>query len=383
MKRKEKSGHENRLESKRRSLKEAASATGQKSLLTFLKKDSDVSATEKPAQTPQQPSLPEQEGNNKAGNNGNDIPVAGQSLQATSKEIQTSCWYKGKKLDIDWLVLSEECLELTKEIKDNRHRPLIKCLLCSKYEMEVRRFASNARVPLACGVRVDGKDRLCYVVDHLSSPAHNESLRLKQLEESWNNTSDSHPWIKIMKKCQAKTLEFLLRLAVDVYNDCRVETLSARNWPSRSLAFEHSNNLLHVFQNEGWDAEFVPFSHSGSLYHYRDPVTYAEMRDIIGQHEMEKTAQLLKDCLCYSVQIDGSSDRQQVDSKFITARYVPPEEVSVNTLFLGISSSELGGAPGLLDAFVSCLNGIKVETTKLVGVTTDGENANTGKNGSC
>jgi hypothetical protein len=98
---------------------------------------------------------------------------------------------------------------------------------------------------------------------------------------------------------------------------------------------------------------------------------------------MEKTAKLLKDCLCYSVQIDGSSDRQQVDSKFITARYVPPEEVSVNTLFLGISSSDLGGAcsPGLLDAFVSCLSGVKVETTKLVGVTTDGENANTGKNG--
>ena len=96
MKRKEKSGHEKRLESKRRSLREAASSTGQKSLLTLLKKDSDVSATEKPAQTPQQPLLPEQEGNNKAGNNGNDIRVAGQSLQPTSKEIQTSCWYKGK-----------------------------------------------------------------------------------------------------------------------------------------------------------------------------------------------------------------------------------------------------------------------------------------------
>ena len=51
MKRKEKSGHEKCLESKRRSLREAASATGQKSLLTFLKKDSDVSATEKPAKT--------------------------------------------------------------------------------------------------------------------------------------------------------------------------------------------------------------------------------------------------------------------------------------------------------------------------------------------
>ena len=96
---------------------------------------------------------------------------------------------------------------------------------------------------------------------------------------------------------------------------------------------------------------------------------------------MEKTAQLLKDCLCYSVQIDGSSDRQQVDSKFIAARYVPPEEVSVNTLFLGISSNELQGAHGLLDAFVSCLNCIKVETTKLAGVKTDGQNANPGKNG--
>ena len=105
MKRKEKSGHEKRLESKRRLLREAASATGQKSLLTFLKKDSDVSATEKPGKMPQQPLLSEQEGDNKAGNNGNDIPVADQNLQATSKEIQTSCWYKGKKLDIDWLVL--------------------------------------------------------------------------------------------------------------------------------------------------------------------------------------------------------------------------------------------------------------------------------------
>jgi hypothetical protein len=43
-------------------------------------------------------------------------------------------------------------------------------------------------------------------------------------------------------------------------------------------------------------------------------------------------------------------------------------EVSVNTLFiLGISSSDFGGAPVLLDAFVSCLSGVKVETTKLVG----------------
>jgi hypothetical protein len=133
-------------------------------------------------------------------------------------------------------------------------------------QMEVIKFANNGRIPLACGVRVDGKDRLSNVVDHLFSPAHNElSLRLKQLDESWDNSSGSHPWIKVMKKCKAETMEIILRLAVDVYNDCITETLSARNWPSRSLVVEYSNHLLRVFQNEGWGPEFVSFDQPGSL----------------------------------------------------------------------------------------------------------------------
>lgn len=81
------------------------------------------------------------------------------------------------------------------------------------------------------------------------------------------------------------------------------------------------------------------------------------------------------------MQIDGSSDRQQIDSKFITARYVPADEVCVKTLFLGVASSDKGGSAGLLDSLVSCLETFDVATENLVGVTTDGENANTGKNG--
>ncbi len=80
------------------------------------------------------------------------------------------------------------------------------------------------------------------------------------------------------------------------------------------------------------------------------------------------------------VQIDGSADKQQVDTKFITARFVPAKEVCVNSFLLRISSSELEGADGLFDSFMSCLEGVGVESEKIVGVTTDGENANTGKN---
>ena len=147
------------------------------------------------------------------------------------------------------------------------------------------------------------------------------------------------------------------------------------------MSGDHSNNLLHIFRDNGWDADFVPYNQPGSAYHYRDPMTYAEMRKIISEHEMKKVADLLKECVCYSVQIDGSSDKQQVDSKFITARFLPQNEVSVKTVFLGISSSDLGGADGLLDALTTCLKSVGVDTEKLVGITTDGENANTGKNG--
>ena len=119
MKRKEKSGHEKMHGSKRKSLREAASAAGQKSLSKFLKKNSDVSAMEKQVQPIQQPLLSENKSNITAGYNKNDITVDSQSSQIISIETQTSSWYKGKKLDIDWLVSSEDWLEITRAIKDN------------------------------------------------------------------------------------------------------------------------------------------------------------------------------------------------------------------------------------------------------------------------
>ncbi|CAB4034784.1 E3 SUMO- ligase KIAA1586-like isoform X3 [Paramuricea clavata] len=210
--------------------------------------------------------------------------------------------------------------------------------------------------------------------------AHEEAERLNDCDKTWCDKSDKHPWVRVFKKWNDEKLQGLVCIAIDAYNDSQVETLSARSWPSRSLAVEHSNHVLHHFESQGWDADFVPFDPPASCYHYRDPMLYAEIRNIIAKQEMKKVAQLLKDCLCYSVQIDGSADKLQVDSKFITARYVPCDEVSVKTVFLGIASSDLGGAEGLLDSFTTCIENIGINTDKLVGVTTDGENANTEKN---
>ena len=81
------------------------------------------------------------------------------------------------------------------------------------------------------------------------------------------------------------------------------------------MATEHSNSLLHNFETEGWGADCVPVNQPSSVYRYRDPVSYAAMRDIVAKHEIKKTANVLKDCLFFSIQIDGSADKQQVNSK--------------------------------------------------------------------
>ena len=140
-----------------------------------------------------------------------------------------------------------------------------------------------------------------------------------------------------------------------------------------------ATHLIQHFEAEGYDGCFIPFNPNAAEFRYRNPVIYAEMKKIIGDLEMKKLSKTLNESLCYSIQIDGSADRMQIDSKFITARYVPTDEICVKTMFLGVFSSDLGGADGLLDTFKTCLQSLGFSTENLIGLTTDGETANTGR----
>ena len=118
------------------------------------------------------------------------------------------------------------------------------------------------------------------------------------------------------------------------------------------------------------------------------------MLEVIADLVRREVCKTLHNSLCYSVQIDGSMDRQQQDSKFVTARHVQENEVSVQTVFVGIVSSDKSGAEGLLDALCTSIasleskqSDVAEETrqlnvaimTKMVGISTDGESANTGR----
>ena len=87
---------------------------------------------------------------------------------------------------------------------------------------------------------------------------------------------------------KTETLQSLIHIAVDLYNDTRVETLSARSWTSRSLSSEFSDSLTRQFEKEGMQSKFVPFSPCASAFHYRDPLIYEEMTEIVASLEKGK-----------------------------------------------------------------------------------------------
>lgn len=327
MKRAVKSGHQKRSESKRKALEQSANASGKLSLLEMFRSTStNMSSTTTNTHSECIDTVKEMSNEImefsceklKHVQAEHPVPVmvvveSDTEVKETTKTSNQNCeyietvsksdfknsndWYKGMKLDVDWLLDAAKCLVLKKEIKDQRKRPTVTCLLCNKYELQVRNMISNCQLPIANGVRVDGKDRLKHVVDHLLSHAHEEAVRLNDCDRAWNDKSDRHPWVRFFKKWNDEKLQALVRIAIDAYNDSQVETVSARSWPSRSLAVEHSNHVWHHFESQGWDADFVPFYPLASCYHYRDPVLYAELRNIISKLEMKKVAQSLKDCL--------------------------------------------------------------------------------------
>ena len=118
------------------------------------------------------------------------------SAPVLPQHVSSPDWYNEMKLDVNWLLKTHDCLEMRKEIKGQRNRPILKCLVCTKYELQVRKMSVSNYLPIANGTRVDGKDRLKHVVDH-DSPACEEAMRLENFDQAWTSKSDSHPWIEL------------------------------------------------------------------------------------------------------------------------------------------------------------------------------------------
>lgn len=258
----------------------------------------------------------------------------------------------------------------------------IQCVQCFNNIIEAKRLARNGQVPMADGVRCDGKKELERIIDHLKGDVHDGTKKADDARRLWEAQSDRHPWVKVMKQHKAEVVKFLIQLAVDVHNDSMVKTLSAWSWPSRSLAQIHAQNIISQTSEHGLDAEFVPFSSTGVNLFYRNPNVYREMLKIVADDQLKQTTDSIRNADCFALQVDKSVDKHNVDGMYTTCRYMDPKTYEMNVCFLGESHSPLRGSEGLLCALKDRLeqcNLLSAAQSSMVGLSTDGENANTGR----
>ena len=295
--------------------------------------------------------------------------------------------YQGYILNIDKIQgkVGDDILSAYHKKIGSRKRLLAKCLICNEFEEDAKKCSSNGTVYIAHGVRCDSEEKLTRIVDHFRSREHAAAVDAKKFKELWENQTLSHPWLRILQKQGQFTVQNLIKLAMDVYNDSKQLTLSAWSWPSRSLAAAHAEQQILSLKENGIDAPFLPFEPKSKELHYRDPLIYKEMLTIIAELENEKLKAELQDAIKFSSQIDGSVDSMQHDNKFMFIRInSPTEPIEVKTRFVTVASSELKGAAGLEDCFLTSMKSVGVDEAmireKFAGVTTDGESANTGRN---
>ena len=290
-----------------------------------------------------------------------------------SKEYKTESFYHGEKLNLSELCKQHSCLKQYVLKSGGRNHRYVKCEICEQYVNIAIKNSKNGTCPLASGIRADERKRLELVRDHLHSQCHSAVVEHMRLEKLYEQQSKKHPWINTLKKHQAAVIDHLIKLSIDVYNDSLYETLTAHNWPARSLAQLHAATVTRDM-----DAPFVSYSPSASDLHYRDPLVYQEMLEVVGDMQKQSLREELKSAIAFAIKLDGSADRRMVDNKFTSVRYVKgPPTYELCTGFLKVSQPEKGGAEGLLEAALDALE--DTDTSKLIGITTDGESANTGK----
>ena len=212
MKRTNKQDTKKDLEAKKKVLEQSAACSGQKQTLFDMLSRSSLTSKTTLATTGQAHArmidTTTETNNETTVTTPEEIKIS--SVPALLQHVSSPDWYNEMKLDVKWLLKMHDCPEMRNEIKDHRNRPIVKCLVCSKYELQVRKMSANNHLPIANGVRVDGKDRLKHIVDHLNSSAHEEAIRIENCDQAWASNSDSHSWIKLFNKWHSEQLKFLL-----------------------------------------------------------------------------------------------------------------------------------------------------------------------------
>ena len=288
-------------------------------------------------------------------------------------------YYHGIKLDLKFIIESFPELQSYTAKKNVKKRLHVVCNLCKEYLDVAKKYSRNGKIGIANGVRADDEERLKLMIDHVFSEMHKAKRDQKQLELMWEEKSSNHPWLNGFKKANTNVVKFLVNMAYYLYNDCLCETISAHSWPARSLTTLAATRLISLMEDEGPDAVLPEFKPTNAELHYRDPMCYRDMLSSVQAIELQKVKKMFLECIVYSIQIDGNVSKHMRDHKFVSST-MSMTNGDRRTVFMVMHSPEERRAHGLLKTVNQALKVCEANEDKLVGITTDGEAANTGRN---
>lgn len=224
---------------------------------------------------------------------------SGEAIDSSQHLRQPTALYSGQPLNLDKLCNKNSFLKqymFADHGPARRKRKFVQCITCSENETVAIKSARNGVCPIARGIRADSMERIKLVIDHLSSASHSAAMEHQKLVDMYERQSSKHPWLASLKKHRAEVVDFLIQLAMDVYNDSLLVTPSANSWPARSLTVMAAQCVVRDMEEE-----FKPFQPPASMLHYRDPKIYKDMLLIIGNHVRTQTISALNSSLAFAI----------------------------------------------------------------------------------
>lgn len=214
-----------------------------------------------------------------------------------------------------------------------------------------------------------------HVWAHLSSEYHKQCKATEKATANAASNLNRGLMVVHIKEANRKLANHVGELLLHVYCDAKKLTLSAYNWPARFVAAKAGQNFDFVTSTSTIpntiDIQFV------------NPVQHLDFLETITQSHREEFMEQIKDGLAYSIHIDGSVDRTQIDKVYNLLKVVT-KNGDLKTYFIGVGQQTKRKASGLMKAVQDgIVKNVGQEIydfimTYVSSIVTDGTNVNTG-----
>lgn len=256
-----------------------------------------------------------------------------------------------------------------------RSRRFVRCEVCRQFPRIVRLHTDNNKMPpitTEAGTRFNQST----VEHHFLSKYHEKCKEAAQIATGAVSATKKKALIDVhVSEANKIRANHIGKLFIQVYGDAKKLTVSAYSWPARYVIAE----AAHSFDFNANNAT-IP---SDLNIQYVNPPNHLNLLKIIVQSHQQDFKKKIETARAYSIHIDGSVDRTQIDKIYILLKIVNVAG-DLETIFIGIGQKKERGAVGLFEAtkqgiIVNAGEDIyKLIMSRVSSICTDGENQNTG-----